>query len=1204
MNAIPSQEQEQEEMDFPQPQPQPTPMLQENREPQQSQSNHHHIMVLKPHHRQNSEEEDGATSQNSSLREDSGWEDDYYSVVRVREVPPPMATGIMVAANAEEQEAQEAPESEPDAGEDDDHGDQGHAEDDNSPKDEEENGENGAAGDDENNDDNGNEDTGDDHQDENNDDQEEDKNDAEEEEEEEEESNNEEEEEEEATPAEASATPAAAEIETPPPASVSRFRQQFEKADSKPLMPDSSIPARKPSILVKPAAVAVAEEEETVDEPNEENKADESNSPEPEEDAKNHSENGEASKSNGAVVAGAAAVGAGAGAVGAALVASRNEDEKEEEDDSPPENEEEEEASPEADEEAETPATDEATEEPVVEEEGADAAEASETPAEEAESEAPVEEDPKESETPMERESSPVEEENGNGDVPVGAAVTGAVVGAAAVGAAVAVASTPDEPEHDMEPFLKEIESVEKDIGVVKEATAAITSLNETALHVTKEEKDLTLLEEQLSPLVDQTNQQAERTKASLAQLKQENKELEEANSVNEADMLKRKNLVNKQSRVFIDEVKAYQAAQEMFKTDMVEKKKEIAAAAGREEQEREKEEFERKIKSVKDDIDAIEASTASIRDLNEKAGMRETSETEEVELSRRVAALVDQTNGRAAQTKSSLTRLKDDVQKLEEKNRENGDTEKPSSLLDIVKRKNAVNLHSRWFLTAMKWNQDAQQKFKSRIEERQAEREKEAEKERGNQEFQGQLVALKKEIDSIESSTKKIREIKETAASPETTETQEAELSQQVTIIVDQANSTASSTEASLAQLGEDVEKLVDDENGLSQLDISKRMNAVTLHSRWLLTAVKWNKDAQQKFESQIEEKRAERQKENGANAFQVQMVSLKKDIDAIETSTKKIREMTKGVALPETTKEEEDNLAEEVAKIVDQTNSRSSEIESSLAQLLQDVEKLEQEHTGESEKGLSLLDLSKRKNGVNLHSRWLLTAMKWNKDAQEKFKAQLDEKQEEREDTLAELPAKEEENFLFPQIPVPARSSNAFSPVTWWMVDFSCYDDDDDTPMQGATPLVMRCIRTHQWPASHWRRVLKAYRQFLDLKKEKEDWHGGKNGFAVIPCGDVDKMWKEHIIDMDNYYLDCMLLVGHVVRRTAPVIDTNDAEAVSEIAERRYATNEALRRKFGDRFDEELWTSSDTDALPPPKPPQSFRIPKLASSLSLKPN
>jgi small ubiquitin-related modifier len=107
-----------------------------------------------------------------------------------------------------------------------------------------------------------------------------------------------------------------------------------------------------------------------------------------------------------------------------------------------------------------------------------------------------------------------------------------------------------------------------------------------------------------------------------------------------------------------------------------------------------------------------------------------------------------------------------------------------------------------------------------------------------------------------------------------------------------------------------------------------------------------------------------------------------------------------------------------------------------------------------------------------------------------------------------------------------------------------------------QGATPLVARCMRVHHWPEREARKILKTYRQFLVLKKIKEDW----NAEILSPSAEVDLMWHQHILDVVNCSHDCMLLCGHVIGHN-PDGGLDDLARV----ERRRVTQAALTEHFG---------------------------------------
>lgn len=88
-------------------------------------------------------------------------------------------------------------------------------------------------------------------------------------------------------------------------------------------------------------------------------------------------------------------------------------------------------------------------------------------------------------------------------------------------------------------------------------------------------------------------------------------------------------------------------------------------------------------------------------------------------------------------------------------------------------------------------------------------------------------------------------------------------------------------------------------------------------------------------------------------------------------------------------------------------------------------------------------------------------------------------------------------------PKILITSREHD-FSASSWWLVDV-----EGDGVTQGASPLVKRCMRINGWDLKMARKVLKAYRQFLFLKKQYEDW----DAKLLSPSLLVDQMWHQHI-------------------------------------------------------------------------------------------
>jgi t-SNARE complex subunit (syntaxin) len=126
------------------------------------------------------------------------------------------------------------------------------------------------------------------------------------------------------------------------------------------------------------------------------------------------------------------------------------------------------------------------------------------------------------------------------------------------------------QPKH-MEHFFREVDAIKKDIDAVKKATKAIGDINEAALQATTTEEENTL-SQRLRPVVDQTNKRAKRTKNMLGLLKEENQKLKGDGDVKPSDLRIRENLCNTLTRKFIDEMKAYQASQQKYKTDIKKK--------------------------------------------------------------------------------------------------------------------------------------------------------------------------------------------------------------------------------------------------------------------------------------------------------------------------------------------------------------------------------------------------------------------------------------------------------------------------------------------------------------------------------------------------------------------------------------------------------------------------------------------------------
>jgi small ubiquitin-related modifier len=149
-----------------------------------------------------------------------------------------------------------------------------------------------------------------------------------------------------------------------------------------------------------------------------------------------------------------------------------------------------------------------------------------------------------------------------------------------------------------------------------------------------------------------------------------------------------------------------------------------------------------------------------------------------------------------------------------------------------------------------------------------------------------------------------------------------------------------------------------------------------------------------------------------------------------------------------------------------------------------------------------------------------------------------------------------------------LPARD-NEFTEETWWTVDAG-FDGK-----QGASAVVARCVTLYGWSDPKARKVLKAYRQFLTLKKESKDW----DATILSPSALVDQMWHAHVLDTKNYFHDMMLLCGNVVNHNPD--GGHDKEAREA---RRKTTRDALLNRFGSyTIDSEIWRGFHIDGEDP---------------------
>jgi hypothetical protein len=140
--------------------------------------------------------------------------------------------------------------------------------------------------------------------------------------------------------------------------------------------------------------------------------------------------------------------------------------------------------------------------------------------------------------------------------------------------------------------------------------------------------------------------------------------------------------------------------------------------------------------------------------------------------------------------------------------------------------------------------------------------------------------------------------------------------------------------------------------------------------------------------------------------------------------------------------------------------------------------------------------------------------------------------------------------------------KRKNDFNARTWWMVDVGCPTETN----QGATPLVRRCMLNYGWELDKAKTILKAYRQFLILTKQHQDWEAS----IFAPSRQVHQMWRQHVLDIGNYYHDMVLLCGGKLVLYNP--DENLDHQTKKSREERTRTE--LIQKFGSKnVDRDIW-------------------------------
>ena len=135
------------------------------------------------------------------------------------------------------------------------------------------------------------------------------------------------------------------------------------------------------------------------------------------------------------------------------------------------------------------------------------------------------------------------------------------------------------------------------------------------------------------------------------------------------------------------------------------------------------------------------------------------------------------------------------------------------------------------------------------------------------------------------------------------------------------------------------------------------------------------------------------------------------------------------------------------------------------------------------------------------------------------------------------------------------------------WWEVRRPT-NPAEPAPTRGATPLVERVMRVHGFSEGFAKRVLRGYRQFMELKSVMNDW----NELKLSPPVPINQMWEQHLLDNLNYTEDCLLLFGRVIGHNPDAI--LEAQALKD---RIKTTQIAFQARYGDDLDQEVWDFGD---------------------------
>lgn len=118
--------------------------------------------------------------------------------------------------------------------------------------------------------------------------------------------------------------------------------------------------------------------------------------------------------------------------------------------------------------------------------------------------------------------------------------------------------------------------------------------------------------------------------------------------------------------------------------------------------------------------------------------------------------------------------------------------------------------------------------------------------------------------------------------------------------------------------------------------------------------------------------------------------------------------------------------------------------------------------------------------------------------------------------------------------------------------------------------TSLIPRCVRVHGWNDEACTHVLKAYRQFMELKVHHEDW----DAIILSPPRLVDQMWHQHILNVQHYVKSCTAYCGNLIGH-----NPDGALDVAARAERVKTTQISVTARFGKgNVNAEIWSFGTT--------------------------